>query len=258
MNVNDLINYLFETVHQRKFLDEAALRGFSLDILKKETQRLKEEYRHSKHMARDIGERLCDLADKYKLPYMGIGSSRSRKVYALSTSKALKISIERRGVAQTEAEVSIWTNPSTQEVAAQIFDFDPDYMWSVMEIVKTFKHPRHYKKSLEYELGIPNSYSATFTIEDIVVALLSDRSDGLPENITEQLGGMPRGEAIELRSRIERYLEDPHPFVNKIVDLVKNNDLETGDIHSGHFGKTADGRIVLIDYGFTEDVAKLY
>ena len=37
MKLNNLISYLFEN------MDEAALRGFSLDILKKETKRLKEQ-----------------------------------------------------------------------------------------------------------------------------------------------------------------------------------------------------------------------
>jgi hypothetical protein len=64
------------------------------------------------------------------------------------------------------------------------------------------------------------------------------------------------GQEIVLRRRLEQYLENPHPFVDKIADLVHNNDLNTGDIVSDHFGKTADGRIVLIDYGFTEDVAE--
>ena len=46
MKLKNLINYLSENMAnfpQGKILDEAALRGFSLDILKKETKRLKEE-----------------------------------------------------------------------------------------------------------------------------------------------------------------------------------------------------------------------
>lgn len=245
MKLEKLISFLFEN------MDEAALRGFSLDILKKETKRLKEEDGYIE----DISYGLSQLAEKYGLPYMGRGSS--RVVYALSTGKVLKISRDERGLAQTEAEVSVWTNPSTREVAAQVFDFDPDFNWSVMEIAKTFKSSNwRYKASLEHELGIPNSYGATFTIADIVGALLSDLSDGLPENITEKLLELPRGQEIVLRKRIESYLENPHPFVNKIKELVNNNDLDTGDLVSDHFGKTADGRIVLIDYGLTEDVAQ--
>ncbi len=235
-------------------MDEAALRGFSLDILKKETKRLKEEI--GEWNIEDISYRLSKLAEKYGLPYMGRGSS--RVVYALSTGKVLKISMDERGLAQTEAEVSVWTNPSTKEVAAQVFDFDPDYNWSVMEIARTFEYPdRNYKASLEHELGIPTAYGVKFTIAEIVNELLSDRSDGIAtEAIQDKLLELPRGQMLVLKKRLEKYLENPHPFVDKIADLVHNNDLNTGDIVSDHFGKTADGRIVLIDYGFTEDVAE--
>ena len=235
-------------------MDEAALRGFSLDILKKETKRLKEQ----RGYIEDISYGLSQLAEKYDLPYMGRGSS--RVVYALSTGKVLKISRDETGIAQTEAEVSVWSNPSTKEVAAQVFDFDPDYNWSVMEIARTFEVPYNdYNGSLEHELGIPTAYGVVFEIRDIADALLSDRSDGLlPEQITDKLLELPRGQEIVLRKRLDKYLENPHPFVNKIVDLIDNNDLNTGDVVSDHFGKTADGRIVLIDYGLSEDVAEQY
>jgi len=237
MKLNKLIDYLLEN------MDEAALRGFSLDILKKETKRLKEQGGYIE----DISYGLSQLAEKYDLPYMGRGSS--RVVYALSTGKVLKISRDERGIAQTEAEVSVWSNPSTKEVAAQVFDFDPDYNWSVMEIARTFKDPyNNYKGSLEHELGIPTAYGVVFEIRDIVSS----------ERIEDKLTELSRGQEIVLRKRIEKYLNNPHPFIKKIKELVNNNDLNTGDLVSDHFGKTADGRIVLIDYGLTEDVAQEY
>lgn len=69
---------------------------------------------------------------------------------------------------------------------------------------------------------------------------------------------LTRGQEIVLRKRLDDYIKNPHPFVGKIKELVNNNDLNTGDLVSDHFGKTADGRIVLIDYGLTEDVAQEY
>lgn len=251
MKLNKLISYLLENV------DEAALRGFSLDILKKETERLKEKF--GDYYIQDIADELIKLVKKYNLPYMGEGSSRI--VYALSTGKVLKISLDERGLAQTEAEVDVWTNPSTKEVAAQVFDFDPDYYWSVMEIAKTFKDPykndENYQQSLEHELGIPTAYGVIFTIRHIVNELLSDRSDGLSYDILEHVESqdLSSGQKAVLLNRIEKYIENPHPFVDKLIDLIRNNDLDQGDLVSDHFGKTADGRIVLIDYGLTDQVA---
>jgi hypothetical protein len=129
-----------------------------------------------------------------------------------------------------------------------------------MEIARTFEVPYNdYNGSLEHELGIPTAYGVVFEIRDIADALLFDRSDGLlPEQITDKLLELPRGQKIVLRKRLDKYLENPHPFVNKIVDLIDNNDLNTGDVVSDHFGKTAAGRIVLIDYGLSKDVAEQY
>jgi hypothetical protein len=249
MKLKNLINYLLENI------DEAALRGFSLDILKKETKRLKEQG----EWPEDISYGLSQLAEKYDLPYMGRGSS--RVVYALSTGKVLKISRDEKGIAQTEAEVLVWytSSPEQKEAAAQVYDFDPDYNWSVMEIAKTFEVPYNdYNGSLEHELGIPTAYGVVFEIRDIVDALLSDRSDGLPEQITDKLLELPRGQEIVLRKRLDDYIKNPHPFVKKIVDLIRSNNLNTGDVISDHFGKTAAGRIVLIDYGLSKDVAEQY
>lgn len=129
-----------------------------------------------------------------------------------------------------------------------------------MEIAKTFKpaYGNSYEGSLEHELKIPHAYGVIFTIYDIVKELLSDRSDGLSEEIEEKFVELSRGQDIVLHRRLEKYLEKPHPFVMKIVDLVHNNDLHIGDVISDHFGKTADGRIVMIDYGYTEEVAERY
>jgi len=267
MQIRNLLQYLFEN------MDEAALHGFSLDILKKETQRLKEDPDGGYIV--DIADGLSKLAEKYDLPYMGRGSS--RVVYGLSTGKVLKISRDEKGIAQTEAEISVWTNPSTKEVAAQVFDFDPDYNWSVMEIAKTFENPQgnNYEGSLEYELKIPRgaapprlagelrAYELIITIRDIVEELRSpssDRSVGFAAGIEKKLKNISRegDRQILMRQKLEQYLENPHPYVNKIVELLKNNDLNIGDVVSDHFGKTADGRIVMIDYGFTENVADNY
>ena len=252
MKLKNLINYLLEN------MDEAALRGFSLDILKKETKRLKEE--EGAGYIEDIAHGLSELAEKYNLPYMGRGSS--RVVYALSTGKVLKISRDEKGIAQTEAEISVWTNPSTKEVAAQVFDFDPDYNWSVMEIARTFKHMDSYnfEATLEHELKIPHAYGVRLSIYDIVKELLADHSDNdeYSDNILTKFLDLTHPEEYVMRKKLKRYLENPHPFVLKIVDLIRNNDLNIGDVVSDHFGKTADGRIVLIDYGLSEDVAEQY
>lgn len=240
-------------------LEEGALRGFSLDLLKKKTAQLKQK----SPWADEVGDELAMLVGKYGLPRMGRGSSRA--VYALSTSKVLKISTEDRGRAQTEAEVSVWTNPATRAVAARVFDFDPDYAWSVMEVAKTFKSPWHmYNRSLEKELGFPSGYGVVFELREILKELLSEEfakngGETLSEDMLwklEQEEGILPSETTILKNRIKVYLRNPHPFIRQLLDLISQNELDMGDMVSEHFGKTADGRIVMIDYGLTDEVAR--
>jgi isocitrate dehydrogenase kinase/phosphatase len=51
-----------------------------------------------------------------------------------------------------------------------------------------------------------------------------------------------------------------NPFFLEIKKLIEAENLITGDVaRYDHYGKTADGRVVLYDYGYTSDVwEKLY
>ncbi len=234
MKLNKLIDYLFENI------DEAALRGFSLDILKKYMQNLKERQGNWMHDAEWVGNKLIDLVlQRYKLPYMGSGSSRA--VYALSTGKVLKIAINAAGVAQNEAEMIVSTNPSTKYIGAKLFDVDPDYHWLVMEVAKVY--PEGDKKQFEKDIGLPSEYD----IQDAIYWLNEVyNNNATPEDIASD-----DEEFLE-------FLKDPPKGLLALVDLTSMNSpverLEVGDIVPHHFGKTADGRVVLIDYGFTTQV----
>lgn len=124
MKLKNLLNYLLENV------DEAALRGFSLDVLRKETDRLR-KYQYPEDVAyylrRFVGEH-------YNLPKMGQGSSRI--VYALTSGKVLKIALNDKGLAQNEAEKIVSENPSTRYIGARVYESDSDNIWSVMEIAR--------------------------------------------------------------------------------------------------------------------------
>lgn len=195
------------------------------------------------------------------LPELGEGSSRA--AYALSTSKVLKIAKftnYEAGKAQNEAEVSVWTNPETKEIAARIFDFSEDYAWVVMEIAKPF--PGH---DLEIELEIP--YPRSLSIQELINLITGDSERSLDKlirfgilkkkDLTRQmLSDSENSIYNRAKNDIEDYIADLPPFIKSLLKLIENNKLDSGDIHSDHFGKTADGRIVLFDYGLTHAVYK--
>jgi len=246
MKLKSLLNYLLENV------DEAALRGFSLDVLHNETYRLR-KYAHPE----DRGIALRKVAAKYNLPYMGEGSSRA--VYALSTSKVLKIAKNQKGIAQNEAEIIVSENPSTRYIGARVYESDPDDQWLIMEVAKIYDSATQLKLDLGIPENLANRFgyripSAAFDLDRVY-----DRGFSVEEVIENRYNSDDKKEDIEA---FRKFLEDPPKSMLALVDLMYNaptdHALEPGDIVPDHFGKTIDGRPVLIDYGFTTGVSEGY
>jgi hypothetical protein len=261
MKLKSLLNYLLENgenIPQGKILDEAALRGFSLDVLRNETERLIKKLAYPE----DVGRYLRRfVGEHYNLPYMGEGSSRI--VYALSTSKVLKIAKNQKGIAQNEAEKIVAQNPSTRYIGAKIYESDPDNHWSVMEIAKIYENDTQ----LKLDLGIPrelaerHGYDITSAAFDLTKVYDLDRSveEVIKASFWLRVPENKKAKAIE---DLRKFLEDPPKSMLALVDLIHNaptdQALQPGDIVPDHFGKTIDGRPVLIDYGFTTGVAEEY
>lgn len=199
-----------------------------------------------------VFKRLTNIDDKIAycdehLRPMGLGSSRA--TFALSTNSVLKVVYAgkrdsyHRGIAQNKAEVEVWTNPKTKSVAAKIFDFDgEEYEWLVMEPAQqisyeTFRKLLNLPRFFQQIDNAINIINGDIEINDILNNI-KRWDDPTEENI----------------NNIIEYCENPPPFVTALAALVKNNNLSLCDIDDGHFGKTADGRVVLFDYGCTEEV----
>ena len=249
MKLKNLLNYLLENV------DEGALRGFSLDILKKKMPEFKESA-----YSEDIGHQITRLVRYYGLPYMGSGSSRI--VYALSTGKVLKIATNEKGIAQNEAEFEISRDPSLKYIGARVYETDPNFHWSVMEVAKIYEDDTE----LKLDLGMPPvmaerfGYYITKAIDDI--RAITDNIRTVDEVVSKYFDREPEDEEREDEQQFRKFLEDPPKGILALVDLTDSGlggkSLEYGDIVTDHFGKTADGRPVLIDYGFTAGVAEGY
>jgi hypothetical protein len=48
-------------------------------------------------------------------------------------------------------------------------------------------------------------------------------------------------------------------FLNSVASLMKHTDQQVADLlNPSHYGKTADGRIVVLDYGYDSKVMNMY
>jgi hypothetical protein len=162
------------------------------------------------------------------LPYLGQGSSRI--VFALPNTKyVLKLARNSRGIAQNEAEVDLFTDPKTKLIVAQIYDFDSEFKWLISETVKPF---RHGSSDNEFEDLTNMKFDDFYNIEYI---------------------------KDDKNNEIKVYNSYPHLKTNIFFQTAKhlylNSTLMAGDFFIlSHWGKTADGRVVILDYGFTKDV----
>jgi len=169
---------------------------------------------------------LTDLFDieqyvEDKLKFLGSGSS--RRVYVLSSKSVLKIARHDEyhvGIAQNEAELDVYTNSNTKPIVAKILNYHPKFFWIVSELVKPVTADEFEKiHGRRFETFLNN-------VQHIID--LGDPGDTSKSGMFELF----------------------------VAETIINNDLMMGDIEKQeHWGKTSEGRLVLLDYGFTDSVA---
>jgi len=200
-------------------------------------------------------EKIENSIDKYKyvknhLPKIGQGSSRA--VFGLGRGKVLKLAgsfvlvdyIEKKGdlltpedksaiesrlkssfakgIAQNKEEVDIFTNPKIKPIVAKIYNFSNDFTWLASEAVREVSEEefeKYFQMSLSLFLNTITNY----------------------KNINQDALNNYNKKALQaIFSALEQ-------------GLAPN---DVGRLE--HWGKTTDGRIVILDYGFTEKSAIYY
>ena len=149
-----------------------------------------------------------------------LGQGSSRAAYIFSSSKVLKIAINKKGIAQNKTEMDVFTNPQTKPMISKIVDYDPEYTWLLADSVREFKSERDFE------------IAAGISFDDFIY------------DVKDVKAGR---------------LETDNPLVMNTVNTINSTDLLIGDIAIvEHWGKSADGRVVLLDYGFTKEVWENY
>jgi len=177
-----------------------------------------------------------------------LGEGSSRICYAMTGSKVLKIAKSFRGVgvsdagiAQNQAEVDIYTNPKTKSVCTKIFDYDPEFRWVMSEIVRPIIDSLEFKSRMGVDI-YNFSYLSQLIIEDNMSS-----SDAYNKFVDD----------FSLNSR-EPITEQDKQSCKKAISILNNlkdSNLKYEDLTIiGHWGISASGNVVLLDYGFTTGV----
>jgi hypothetical protein len=160
-----------------------------------------------------------------------IDQGSSRCVFALDNKYALKVAGDikgnddnsyRKGIAQNKVEYKLSLNSEIHDVLAKVYDNAPDYEWIVSDLVRP----------------------------------LNDND----ENTFYELTGVTFNAMMSYLYQVENGDKPPSLgyFVSQIEKAIKLGKLALDDFRPDQFGKTADGRIVILDYGFSDDVQQNY
>lgn len=220
------------------------IRKFVRTVLQERVRSTNTEFSQNKKFKFEEFKKLNSINDvfnyaKNRLEYVAHGSSRC--VFVMTGNKVLKVALNTAGIAQNEQEIEVFTNPKTKAITTKIFDSDSNFLWIVCETVKPFEDDVEIEHFLD--LGVIHDWQVTF--EEFIDASV-------------------RGNLIFLDS-VERVrhrdTEDLKRLAHAVHDLVKtsNMGLATGDLKKpDSWGRASDGRVVLLDFGFTEDIASQF
>lgn len=166
-----------------------------------------------------------------------VGAGSSRRVFIFSGNKVIKLARNHAGLGQNREELNVFTNPKTAAIVARIFDYDPDFFWILSETARPITE-------VEFEeiVGLDQTKTdrSVFGKNQLYMRdFCRYAAVGDFRSITWWTGN----------ARVMK-------FAVAIHTLVKENDLIPGDIIKlDSWGKTADGRLIVVDYGYSEDVA---
>lgn len=231
----------------------------------------------------------------YALRTLGkpLGKGSSRAVYTLSSSKVLKLArpepdASEKGLAQNEAELEVWTNPLIKPIVAKIYDYDPKYRWIVSEITRPFAR----RSNMEQAIGSDSTmfeeilyYVLTKNFNSFNEGLesyrkrqeaLLERSRQLMQELEARKANPNDRSAFGYKSQEEslgwdiyeasRRLDAVSGLSPKIktlltglVELKNKTGFNVDDLaRLDHYGLTADGRIVIIDYGYNREIGRKF
>lgn len=181
-----------------------------------------------------------------RLPRLGRGAA--REVFGLGSGKILKIVHKNIGRLQTRNEVEAYTSGKAEPFLAKIFDFDSEnYMWQVSEGVKVLADNADLMAKM---------HPSEMILEDVITGAYKNRSfeealrhavEYQNENADQAFGPFNMDRPIALEELNDLDIE----LFRKAYEATKAGieDLDRYD----HWGMTTDGRLVIADYGLTEE-----
>jgi hypothetical protein len=185
-----------------------------------------------------------------RLQMLGQGSSRA--VYVYSPKYALKIATNPAGIAQNRLEHNISEDSKYNEIIAKVINADPDYKWVISELV----NPIYYVDSDDYNEEIKEKEEfAKYSPAEFDTLMQGIDSKYSPA----YLPGSGYKAFPQYRKIIKKHpkSEEIKRKVKLVQELINDWGLNFSDIAvPSNWGRTADGRVVILDFGYDEGIRK--
>lgn len=185
-----------------------------------------------------------------------LGRGSSRAAFLLSNRYVLKVALPEsgeKGIGQNKGELQVFSNTASQGTVAAIQDADKNGEWLVSELARPLSSPEEFQKMT----GVPwdDFVSIIRNYKDIADEA-KEIQDGI--KVWTRRGNDKKVQMLQKRlQNLQKTLQSP--VVKGSLALINSANVMPGDIWEvDHWAKTADGRVILIDYGFTRDLANLY
>jgi hypothetical protein len=166
-----------------------------------------------------------------------ISSGSSRIVYKIDEEKVLKLAKNKKGLAQNEVEIEYSEDYLLEGILAKIYEYDENNLWVEMELAQKLT-----KNEFKRIVG--------FSFDDFAKAV---------NNVGVENTG--RGFKRQIDSELFSSMWD-NEFITGIFDLIGSWGIPSGDLQRmssyGIVSGDSNERVVLIDYGLTNDVYNTY
>jgi hypothetical protein len=175
-----------------------------------------------------------------------LGSGSGRIAFQVDNDKILKIAKNQKGVAQNDVEIQLFfdgyiVNSGYQNLLAKVYEADEENgLWLEMDLLSQIK----LTEFKEY-------FGVSIRELDNVIRAIEDNAG------KNRWYGRHTSELFDKFNEGE--LEESNPKLYELIDLLQemsvNFDHAIGDMKRiSSYGRTVDGRIVVVDYGLSWDV----
>jgi hypothetical protein len=173
---------------------------------------------------------------KERLVFLGKGSS--RMAFKVDESKVIKIAVNGKGIKQNMVEINSY-NDYFSEILAKVIDYSDDGIFLEMEIAKKPK-PNDFKRIFGFGLDVISEY-----LKYRWRTMHNERMNYIPVIIEDIIDDL-----------------DEIDELNSIIEFCNNNNINPNDFGTvaqwGIVNRNNNEYLVIVDYGYSEDVKKLY